>query len=313
MSNNHAYVWLVMCGDRYVPGVITSAYSVKKTNPKADLVVMVTPDVTQESVTQISKLAKVVTVDYITFNGKFNHVDPLGKYSWINLSYTKWRCLGLPYDKIFMLDTDIIVTKNIDEVFLYPAPAGVFQQQKPLHNYTLARYLDKRNNLPEKTTLLPTDIEKLLGTKNQLLATATSMLLEPTKDVDHFIRSISEMKDNTYPNTTGIDEQAIAYYMSVILKKSWMVLDTKYNAVPWWKYKNIIGHVYGKVLHFMTKEKPWERDPTEFPELMMWAKVQREAYNYITSNYITSNYNTSKVPKVTDRNEETQDPVQPGQ
>lgn len=277
----YAYVWLVMGGDRYVPGVITSAYSVLKTKPNADLVVMVTPDVSPDAVAQISKLATVHTVEYITFAGKFNHADPLGKYNWIDKSYTKWRCLSLKYDKILLLDADIIVTRNIDEVFDFPAPAGIFQQQKPLYNSVLSRYLDKQRNLPEKTTLLPSDVVSLLKTKNQLLATATSMLLEPT-GTDHFVKSITELKDHSYPNTTGVDEQAIAYYMSVVCKKSWTVLGTKYNAVPWWKYNNIVGSKHGKVLHYMTKEKPWERDPKEYPELLTWSFVQAEAYAYIS-------------------------------
>lgn len=284
-SFQNAYVWLVMFGDRYVPGIITSVYSMIQTKPAADLVVMVTPDVSEKAIKQISKLAKVVKVGYITFKGLFNHEDPLKKYSsWIESSCTKWRCLDLrQYEKVFMLDADLIVTKNIDEVFSYSAPAGIFQQQKPLYGSVLSRYLDKRHNLPEKTVLLPSDIEKLLKTKNQLLASATGMLLEPIGDVELFIDEIASMKGK-YPNTTGIDEQAIAYYMSIVLKKSWTVLDTKYNAVPWWKYKGTMGSIYGNVLHFMTKEKPWERDSSEFPELALWSKVQKQAYEYLADH-----------------------------
>lgn len=290
LPHTYAYVWLVMHGDRYVPGVITSVYSIAATNPNADLVVMVTDDVPARSIESISKLAKVVIVPYITFIGKFNHDDPRGKYSsWIESSYTKWQCLRLKYNKIFLLDADTIVTKNIDEVFTYPAPAGIFQQQKPLYNSVLSKYLNAKHNLPEKTTLLPVDIDRLLNTKNQLLASASSILLEPTGDVFSFILAISELKDKTYPNTTGVDEQAIAYYMSVVLKKSWTVLSTKYNAVPWWKYGSTIGHAYGKILHFMTKEKPWERNTSEFPELMEWAKMQSLAYAEI-------NKKESKLP-----------------
>lgn len=281
-NHKNAYVWLIIKGDRYLPGIIASVYSVLKTKPVADLVVMVTPDVSQSAIDTISKTAKVSVVDYIEFKGKFNHDDPLQKYSpWIESSYTKWQCLGLPYEKVLLLDSDLIVVNNIDELFAYSAPAGIFQQQKPLYKTVLSKYLDKRRNIPEKTMLLDSDIVKLLNTKDQLLATATAILLEPTKNVKHFIDSITQMKDCTYPNATGVDEQSIAYYMSVVLKKSWTVLSTKYNAVPWWKYNGIIGHVYGKVLHFMTKEKPWERDTSEFPELMMWSKVYFDAMNHV--------------------------------
>jgi hypothetical protein len=289
-KNDHAYVWLMMCGDRYLPGVLASAYSVHKTRPAADLVVMVTPDVTIEAITRLSSLAHVVQVPYIEFDGRFNfnpgkHAD---KYSsWINKSYTKWNCLNLPYKKVFLLDADTIVLENIDRVFGMDAPVGVFQQRSTLKNDRLFGSIKKDNYgfLQEGQILKPGLIRQLLKTENRLLATATSILLEPNNDVKEFIKIIGTLPTlPLYPNTTGVDEQSMAYYQSIILGRSWTVLHSKWNAVPWWQYGAEIGDKCGIVLHYMSKDKPWERDANEFPELKKWADVYEEAKLFVGGN-----------------------------
>lgn len=293
----YAYVWLVMFGDRYVPGVLTSAYSIKLTNTIADLVVMVTPDVSKESIMKLSTFLKVVYVDYIKFEKKFNYADTNDKYAkWIDSSYTKWRCLDLNYDKILMLDADVLVVKNIDNVFEVKAPAGVFQHQKPIKSLPLSNYTDRFGYLRHGTVIPSKVITDILNTKDQFLAVATSMLLEPRKDTERFIDSITSMKGLQYPNITGIDEQSIAYYMSVILDKSWTVLDTRYNTVPWWYYKRTLGSAYGIVLHYMSREKPWEINPKEYDDVRTWHNVQKQMEEYIKQNMlfmIISNENSA--------------------
>lgn len=46
-SERRAFVLLVMKGDAYVPGALVAAYSLRLTGSSADLVCMVTPDVTE--------------------------------------------------------------------------------------------------------------------------------------------------------------------------------------------------------------------------------------------------------------------------
>ena len=40
MVNKYAFVWLLMKGDRYLPGVLLSAYSIKRNKTENDLVIM---------------------------------------------------------------------------------------------------------------------------------------------------------------------------------------------------------------------------------------------------------------------------------
>ena len=122
MPSENAYVWTIFKGDRYIPGVLVSAYSVKRTNTKYNLICLVTPDVTDIGRKELAKICtKVIEVPYIkairTPNLTTKRQEELYK-PWKSVSYTKWNVLNLTqYKKIFLLDADTIVTKNIDSVF----------------------------------------------------------------------------------------------------------------------------------------------------------------------------------------------------
>ena len=66
--HDNAYVWLLMKGDSYLPGIFTSVYSIVRTTPDADLVVMVTPDVGSSAIATLSLIAThIVQVKYLQF------------------------------------------------------------------------------------------------------------------------------------------------------------------------------------------------------------------------------------------------------
>ena len=69
--HDNAYAWLFMKGDFYLPGVFTSVYSCLRTNPNADLVVMVTDDVSQHARNMLLKVAThLFSIPYISFQSK---------------------------------------------------------------------------------------------------------------------------------------------------------------------------------------------------------------------------------------------------
>ncbi len=66
ISKSHAYVWLVMRGDRFVPGALISAWSVKKSGSTKDLVCMITEDVSETARLQLATVfTRVIIVPYI--------------------------------------------------------------------------------------------------------------------------------------------------------------------------------------------------------------------------------------------------------
>src|SRR4051812_46936966 len=65
-SKKYAYVMLLMLNDNYLPGALTLAYAIKKQNTIADLVIMVTNDISKEAKDNLRLFyTKIVEVDYI--------------------------------------------------------------------------------------------------------------------------------------------------------------------------------------------------------------------------------------------------------
>ena len=70
-KHDNAYVWLLMKGDSYLPGIVTSLFSVIRTNPNADLVVMTTDDVSSHAKSILLKYAShIFEIQYLSVLSK---------------------------------------------------------------------------------------------------------------------------------------------------------------------------------------------------------------------------------------------------
>lgn len=122
----YAIATLVMNGVEYVPGAVCLAKSIRRFHQDIDLICMVTEDVSSEELEKWYN--KVVIVDPICVEAP----NVGGKrattiYYWISRAPTKWHILQFEeYEKILFMDADMIVVNPIDQLFLLPTPAAVF-------------------------------------------------------------------------------------------------------------------------------------------------------------------------------------------
>jgi len=277
-SNENAYVWFLIKGDRYVPGIITSIYSVKRFKPNADLVVMVTDDVTEDARKKLLKYAThLFYIPYLSYPGKFKLLAGAAKKyeSWIDVSFTKWNMLALPYKKAFLLDADVIAKKSINHIFDMRAPASVFAKPLvPKHKPTLDVYKNNRKKYAEEgATVTYADALWILNHKFAFCAAASSILLEPNMvDYYRFTRAM-ETFDLIFKNETGADEQSITYFYSLVKKENWLSLGLKWNCVPWFDHAPKDPYI----VHYMSTKKPWEMEKNEYPEITEWYDLYEEA------------------------------------
>lgn len=269
-NNKNAIVWFLFGGDRYVPGIITSIYSVKRFNPKADLVVMVTDDVPQSARDNIMKYAThLFNIPFLRFPGKFRMQKKMtSKYgSWIDMSFTKWNMLALPYEKAFLLDADIIARKDISGIFALPTPSAVIA--KPMSAITSAAM--PFDYSVDSSKITPKTAKWILSQRDAFGAAASSILLAPNlTDYDTFLTTMKNFKPLSLKNETGADEQSITYFYSMVKKIDWNVLGPKWNTVPWFeKYADTDP----LIVHFMSKEKPWEMNKDEWPDVAEWHEM----------------------------------------
>lgn len=280
-NNKHAYVWLFMKGDSYLPGIFTSVFSVSRTNPNADLVVMVTNDISQAARKILKKVAThLYDIPYISFESKRMKTDRQQKMyeNWIATSYSKWNALALPYDKIILVDGDTIHTENTDELFDLQAPACPFASPfiKPM-GYIESHYTDLpsgRDGYPLHNTQVPTNL--ILDTLNLggVVLTSTPVLIEPSVDDFYaYQQMVKSMQPFGFPKCHSmLDEQSIAYFYASVKKQSFTTIHQRYNYYPW-KDKFLFHGDVPRIIHFFSDTKPWSIKFDAYPDVICWYKM----------------------------------------
>ena len=112
-KSDFAYVTL-LSSPGFLPGVGALIESLRQTGTEADLVVMVLPHVSHEirmSLCSFGAIVKVVQyVDSPYVSGR--------KTERQIYNYSKLHAWSLPYKRVVFLDADVLVLRNLDEVFL---------------------------------------------------------------------------------------------------------------------------------------------------------------------------------------------------
>lgn len=282
--HDNAYVWLLMKGDSYLPGVFTSIYSVLRTDPDADLVVMITEDVSQSTRTLLLKVAThLFMVPYLSFKSKPMKTETQRKYyeSWINTSFTKWNMLAVPYRKALFVDGDTIHTCNTDDLFKIKAPAAPWSSPyaKPLGRI-FDQFKGKRGSdgYALHETELPIKAFTDTFQKGGIIFTANSILLEPNlNDYAKYIAMLKSMEPFGFPPChSGPDEQSIAYFYIHVKKVPWTNIHHRYNYVSWKDGYLSKGDV-PKIIHYISPNKPWTMKYNEYPDVIDWYKMASAA------------------------------------
>lgn len=259
----NAYATLVMKEPHYINGALALAQSLRQSNTQYDIVCMITPDIIQFNSILLKLFDKVITVPYLSYiSPKLKTKKQNDIYNeWKDISYTKWNCLMLPYKKICFLDADLVIQKNIDDLFKLPAPAGCFGNNwSNMVNY----YGDIKHG-----EIIPnTRITK--GLSNGYLVNGHCIIIEP--NISIYNKFIDYMKKRKYIKNykclAMVDEFALVNFM-INENKQWTQIGKEYNYVPW---KNGTD---AYILHFFNKEKPWmlKHKINEWADLRIWFDV----------------------------------------
>ncbi|AKN80665.1 P13 [Perigonia lusca single nucleopolyhedrovirus] len=272
----HAYVTLVMLGDKYVDGAIGLAKSLRLINTTADLVCMVTSDVSQGSLIRLQQLyTHVIYVDFISFpcppmlTKRQNQMYG----PWINHAFTKWQCLKLTqYEKIIYLDADHLVVKNIDHMFMLKAPAVCFTDE----NYG---YYD---DLKVGTIISPKMISNFMK-HNKILCKAGTILLRPNIKMYRTLLSLIGPHNpllNKCQYHNGFDEQVL---LQTIVKMNISV--TQLCVLYAWNagsYQRLRKNHEPFVINYYGDKKPWDTDDDsvcEYMDVYIWKYLFNKTIN----------------------------------
>ena len=130
-----AWTLLVMGDIDYMKGAFVCAKSLRDQNTIYPIVLMLGEDINlnylEENGEILSIFDQVIIVPIIEhpilpFVSK-RQKDIYGK--WMSKSFTKWNCLTLlSYEKVILLDVDMVVVTNCDELFHLSTPSACFSQ-----------------------------------------------------------------------------------------------------------------------------------------------------------------------------------------
>lgn len=257
---NYAYVTLVMLGDKYVPGAIALAKSLIKSGTNYDKICMITVDVTKKH--ELDKVYdKVICVPYLYYRcgNMLTQRQEVLYSSWINYSFTKWRCLELlDYKKCVYLDADQIVIRNIDHLFNLQPPAMCFN-----HNYcSQYKHLKYGHTVKDLNEIF--DNNSVLGFTGTLLYKPCVKFFETIKQL---LNANNEyLKNNKFHN--GFEE--VVFAQSMLLQN---IEPTQLSPMYCWNAGDyyVLKNTQPYVINYYGDKKPWKLDEEQkFMDEYIW-------------------------------------------
>lgn len=230
-KQKYAYVSLLYGNTNYFLGALLLGYSLHKTKTGYDKVLLVTNEVPKEQIDILAKYFLIINVEPISCNMQYIKKERFKDV------FTKMQMFNLiQYDKIIMMDTDMLVLKNMDHLFKLNPPAASSSRITLKHGQKINKDLIIKNG-------------KIVGRIN-----AGLMLLKPDKETFNFIcQDIMKTKD--------IDMKHEQDYLSVFYAGQWTYIFFLYNyevgrSLKNIKYKFKTSDIYN--LHYSSRYKPWD-------------------------------------------------------
>jgi glycogenin glucosyltransferase len=124
--SRYAYATFLMRGDGYLPGALVLAHALK-TQSSHDRICLVTADVSHRARGALGCVYdRVIPIDEVRFKSGLSH----GRQD-RGILMTRFEALRVEgYDKIILLDADVLPIWGYDGLFALPAPAGIIMERK---------------------------------------------------------------------------------------------------------------------------------------------------------------------------------------
>lgn len=282
-----AYVWLIMKGDSYTPGVLCSVWSISRSIPEdKNLIIMYTDDVSETSLKLFRKVSDyIVKVDYIThptYTLKTQKEEDL--YSkWKCVSYTKWQCLRLPFEKVLFMDADTITLDNIDHLFGLRTPAAPFNSPFTQPIGGVKNYFCIKNRLGEdgyiihSTIVNKNMIYNAMFKNGQVFTGSTVLLRCNLYDFNMYMKMLNTKFIDGFGYASChsmVDEQSLCYYYTIWdqgPELNWTNIHQRYNYIPWKQY--FLKDELPFVIHYFSEIKPWNMKIDQWEDVFCWYEM----------------------------------------
>eukprot|EP00434_Breviolum_minutum_P030161 symbB.v1.2.026673.t1/scaffold2684.1/size75764/5 len=251
----------------YMVGAMVLGASIRKTGSKHDRVCLYTEDVPAEYIQHLSKLWSCQLMTHVDVAmDKLSFPDNEERFAKV---FTKLRGLGLTqYEKVLMMDIDLLVRSNIDDLFDIPAPAalrrGMNEWGQCRHGESVdgrSFFLGEDKSMPRWSWGQGTGIN------------AGVMLWQPNQEVlDQMLAELSEPNHPEHVRGNGPEQDYLSRYWA---DSPWTYIGAQYNfqlhqmffalhpdRVQYAERSNLLQHPEEvRIVHFSGKStaKPWHR------------------------------------------------------
>ncbi|KAG8760380.1 hypothetical protein FRC14_003237 [Serendipita sp. 396] len=282
----------------YLPGTLILYHSLQATKPKYPLIVLITPALPEDS-KQMLERSGIETLLIDRFAPPVNRFDPSKTFARFADIWTKVGVFGLEqFEKIVFLDSDMLVLKNIDELFdlpittnqvaaVYACTCNPFKIQfypkdwipancgysQPNYPECLKEPRDSSIPRPRTHSLLNSGMflcrpsKELLGRMRKMLD--TSPLVPTWKFCDQ------DLIGNFFGGGGSKDPSDWGEITKEELGDQWLPVPYYFNALKplrkthasFWRDEDI------RVVHYILDDKPWKDRPTDdesYEEVKRW-------------------------------------------
>lgn len=150
----YAFVTFVMLNDNYLPGALVLAHALRKQDTGADLICLVTEEISPAARAALDSLFDIVvqvTHFYVPHARRQERQDRPYFFTRLNsLRLGPDGDLGLGYEKIAVIDADVLPLRHYDHLFELATPAGVLNERKS-HVHVLDSAEAGTYRVPEST------------------------------------------------------------------------------------------------------------------------------------------------------------------
>lgn len=247
MMNKNAYVTFIIMNDSYLPGALVFAYALKLQKTKADLVCIVSENVSEKAIASLKLVYdEVYVIDevYVPHERRHERQDRPFLFSRFNAFRLGLDGdLGKGYEKIIIADCDLLPLSDYDALFDLPAPAGIINEKK---EYCL-EYEDGKYIIPDSVeidctwnwhkiyadvphgTLIAKEITDRIKTDKLNLGVNTSLcLFNPSmKEFNAILEDLENTETQSEISTYNWPEMQ---YITDRLSGQWTNIDLRYSS-----------------------------------------------------------------------------------
>ncbi|HNT76612.1 MAG TPA: glycosyltransferase [Anaerolineae bacterium] len=129
-----AFVTFLMLNDSYLPGALLLAYALRRQKTRADLVCLITPEITPAARQALAQLySRVIEVERLFVPRKRRQERQDLPFVFTRIHALRLGAdgdLGCRYDKLVLLDADVLPLRHYDHLFTLDTPAGIVNESR---------------------------------------------------------------------------------------------------------------------------------------------------------------------------------------